>query len=77
LRRRVLWNQLRSPLLLLLIVAALASAMSGEWGDACIVLLIVMTSAGIGYWREYRAQSAAVRLADRIQTRRAPAGSAV
>ena len=40
-RARVLLNQLRSPLLLLLVFAAVASALSGEWFDAAIVLVIV------------------------------------
>jgi Mg2+-importing ATPase len=68
-RLRVLWNQLRSPLLLLLVFAALASALTGAWTDALIVVAIVIASAGIGYSREYTAQAAARRLRARIQTR--------
>jgi Mg2+-importing ATPase len=68
-RARVLWNQLRSPLLLLLIVAALASGFAGEWVDAAIVLAIIVASVGIGYSREYRAQSAAAQLQARMVTR--------
>src|SRR5688500_17606090 len=41
-RARVLWNQLRSPLLLLLLFAAAASAATREWVDAWIVLAIVL-----------------------------------
>jgi Mg2+-importing ATPase len=63
----VLWNQLRSPLLLLLLFAAGVSAVTGEWVDAVIVLAIVMASAGIGYTREYRAQTAAAGLRARVQ----------
>jgi Mg2+-importing ATPase len=66
-RLGVLWNQLRSPLLLLLLFAAGASAVTGEWVDAVIVLTIVLASAGIGYSREYRAQSAAAELRARVQ----------
>ncbi|MEY2920201.1 MAG: hypothetical protein RL261_1506, partial [Pseudomonadota bacterium] len=57
-RLGVLWNQLKSPLLLLLVFAAAASVATGEWVDAVIVIVIVLASAGIGYSREYRAQSA-------------------
>jgi Mg2+-importing ATPase len=60
-RARVLWNQLRSPLQLLLFLAIAAAAASGEWLNAAIVLAIVLLSAAIGYAREYRAQ---VTLAD-------------
>jgi Mg2+-importing ATPase len=66
-RLGVLWNQLRSPLLLLLLFAAGASAATGQWADAVIVLAIVMASAGFGYTREYRAQSTAADLRARVQ----------
>jgi P-type Mg2+ transporter len=68
-RLGVLWNQLRSPLLLLLLFAAGVSVVTGEWVDAAIVVAIVVASVGIGYSREYRAQSAAARLRARVQVR--------
>ncbi len=68
-RLGVLWNQLRSPLLLLLLFAAGVSVVTGEWVDAVIVLAIVVASVGIGYTREYHAQSAASRLRARVQVR--------
>ena len=37
--RRVLFNQIRNPLLLVLVFAALASAITGEWVDAVIVVV--------------------------------------
>ena len=61
-RLRVLLAQVRSPLLLLLVFAAAASALGGEWLDAAIVLTIVFATVGIGYSREYSAQSAAAAL---------------
>jgi len=66
-RLGVLWNQFRSPLLLLLLFAAGASVVTGEWLDAGIVLAIVAASTIIGYTREYRAQSAASQLRARVQ----------
>jgi P-type Mg2+ transporter len=68
-RTRVLWNQLRSPLLLILIFAAAGSALGGEWIDAGIVLAILAASTGIGYAREYRAQAAAEKLRRRVHAR--------
>jgi P-type Mg2+ transporter len=67
-RLRVLWNQLRSPLLLLLVFAAAASALTGEWIDASIVLIIVAATAAIGYVREYSAETAAAALRARIRS---------
>ena len=66
-RLGVLWNQLRSPLLLLLLFAAAVSIVTGEWADAVIVLAIVVASVGIGYTREYRAQTAAEELRARVR----------
>jgi Mg2+-importing ATPase len=67
-RLRVLWNQIRSPLLLLLVFAAVVSALTGEWVDAIIVGAIVVATAGIGYQREYSAQAAAAALRARVKT---------
>ncbi len=68
-RRRVLFNQIRNPLLLVLIFASGASAVTGEWVDAIIVLIIVVTTVGIGYAREYGAQSAAAALQARVRSK--------
>jgi Mg2+-importing ATPase len=68
-RTRVLWNQIRSPLLLLLLFAAVVSGVSGEWSDALIVSAIVVATVGIGYKREYSALSAAAALRVRVKTR--------
>jgi Mg2+-importing ATPase len=69
-RSGVLVRQFRSPLLLLLVFAAAASALSGEWLDSGIVLAIVVATVGIGYSREYSAQAAAAALRAhvRVQT---------
>src|SRR6185503_20859087 len=67
-RARVFWNQIRSPLLLLLVFAAGASAFTGEWIDATIVLAIVAATVGIGYTREYSAEAAAAALRARVRT---------
>jgi Mg2+-importing ATPase len=64
-----LLNQLRSPLLLLLVFAAITSAVVGELTDATIVLVILTASVGIGYLREYRAQAAAAKLQLQITAR--------
>jgi Mg2+-importing ATPase len=68
-RVRVLLNQVRSPLLLLLIFAAAASGLTGEWFDAGIVLTIVVATVAVGYSREYSAQAAADALRARVHVR--------
>jgi Mg2+-importing ATPase len=68
-RLDVLGRQLRSPLLLLLLFAATASAGTGEWIDAAIVLTIVVVTVLVGYSREYSAQAAAAALQARLRVR--------
>ena len=68
-RTRVLVNQIRNPLLLVLVFAAVASAMTGEWVDAVIVVVIVLATVSIGYTREYQAETAAAALQARVRTR--------
>jgi Mg2+-importing ATPase len=62
----VLWHQLRSPLLALLLVAAIASYFVGERSDAVIIAVIVGLSVGLGFVNEYRAEKAANALHDQI-----------
>ena len=68
-RLRVLWGQLRNPLLLLLVFAAVISALTGEWADSVIVLAVVFASVGVGFSREYSAQAAVAALRARVRTR--------
>jgi Mg2+-importing ATPase len=65
----VLARQLRSPLLLLLVLAAGASALTAEWLDAAIVFTIVIVTVAVGYSREYSAQGAAAALRARLHAR--------
>jgi len=68
-RLRVLANQIRNPLLWVLVFAATASAMTGEWVDAVIVFVIVLATVSIGYAREYNAEAAAAALQARVRSR--------
>jgi Mg2+-importing ATPase len=68
-RRRAFANQLRNPLLGVLVFAAAVSALTGAWSDAAIVLAIVVATVGVGYVREYDAEAAAAALRVRVRTR--------
>ena len=65
----VLWNQVRSPLLGLLLAAAIASYLVGEQSDAVIIGVIVAMSVGLGFVNEYRAEKAADALHEQISHR--------
>ncbi|GAA1976588.1 magnesium-translocating P-type ATPase [Terrabacter lapilli] len=62
----VLWHQLDSPLLGLLLVAATASYFVGERSDAVIIGIIVVVSVGLGFVNEYRAEQAAASLHSQV-----------
>ena len=59
-------NQFKSPLVLILIFAAVVSLLVGEWTDASIVLAVVLGSTVLGFAQEYRASNAVEKLRSRI-----------
>jgi P-type Mg2+ transporter len=63
----VLARQLKSPLLLLLVVAALVSVAVGEHASAAIILAIVGLSVGLGFVNEFRSERAVEALHNRIR----------
>jgi Mg2+-importing ATPase len=65
----ILARQLRNPLLLLLLAAALVSAFFGEGTDAVIITAIVSLSIGLGFFNEYRSEQAVAALHRQIQHR--------
>ena len=66
---RLLLDQFRSPLVLLLLFAMTLSLFLGETTDGVIVLVVVAGSALLGFWQEHRASKAVARLLAVIQTR--------
>ena len=65
----VLASQLRSPLLLLLAVTALASAFFGQGSDAVIIGVILAASVGLGFVNEYKAAKTAEALHSSVRHR--------
>ncbi len=55
---RILWGQLTSFMVVLLIVAAVVSAFLGDKADAAAILAIVLLNSLIGFRQEYRAEKA-------------------
>jgi Mg2+-importing ATPase len=64
---RVLLRQLRNPLLILLVAAALTSAFVGEGTDAAIILGIIGLSVGLGFFNEYRSERAVEALHSQLR----------
>ncbi|WP_198167645.1 magnesium-translocating P-type ATPase [Microbispora sp. ATCC PTA-5024] len=65
----VLLRQLRSPLLMLLLVAATVSFFVGERTDAVVIGVIVALSVGLGFANEYRAERAVEALHEHLRSR--------
>jgi Mg2+-importing ATPase len=63
---RVLRNQLRNPLLPLLAIASVVSALTGQRASAAIILVMIALSVGLGFFNEYRSERAVEELHARI-----------
>jgi Mg2+-importing ATPase len=63
---RTLFGQFRSPLVLILVFAAVISLVVRDWLDAVIILAIVFGSALLGFAQEHRASNAIARLRARV-----------
>ena len=63
----VLVRQLRNPLLILLVAAALISFAVGERTSALIILLIIGMSVGLGFFNEYRSELAVEALHSQLR----------
>lgn len=59
---QVLLNQFRNPVTLLLLGAAILSFFLRDSADAIIIIGIVLVSSLLGFWQEYRADTAVAQL---------------
>ncbi len=63
----VLLRQIRNPILILLLGAALVSGLTGGGTNALIIAVIVALSVGLGFFNEYRAERAMAALRAQIR----------
>jgi P-type Ca2+ transporter type 2C len=52
----VLWRQFQSPLIIILIVAALISVAQRDLTDALVIMIVVVVNTAVGFFQEYRAE---------------------
>lgn len=62
----LLLSQLRSPLVLILVFAAAVSVLVGDYSDGVIIGVIVLGSALLSFYQEYRATAAVEALRSRV-----------
>ena len=63
----VLFRQIRNPILVMLLAAALVSGLTGGGTNAVIIAVIVALSVGLGFFNEYRAEMAMEALRAKIR----------
>jgi Mg2+-importing ATPase len=65
---RDIGQQFRSPITILLFVAAAVSIALGEQVDGTVILLILLVSGFLGYWQEHHAATAVEQLLSLVRT---------
>ncbi len=55
---RILWEQMTSIMVVILIIAAVISLALGEYVDAIVIIAIILINAAIGFQQEYKAEEA-------------------
>ena len=63
----LLLNQFKSPIMIILVFATIASALLGDLVDAAIITLIVLGSVVLSFVQEYSAGKAAEALKDQVK----------
>ena len=66
---KLFFDRFRSPLVLILIFAAVVAFLVKDWLDALIVLSIVLISALLSFFQEYRANNAVESLRQRVSVK--------
>ncbi|MDZ7839119.1 MAG: cation-transporting P-type ATPase [Actinomycetota bacterium] len=59
---RVILNQVKSPLIYILLTAAVVSMVVGEIKDAVFIFFVIILNSGLGTYQEYRAEKSAQSL---------------
>lgn len=61
--------QFKNPIILILLLATGISALTGDWIDAGIILLIILASSVLSFFQEYSASEALKELREKVQVK--------
>ena len=62
-----LWGQVQSPLVYILLIAAVLAFFAGEKLDTIIIVASVILNVGIGFYQEYSSSQILKRLAEKVK----------
>lgn len=62
-------TQFKNPIILILLLATGISALTGDWIDAGIILLIILASSVLSFFQEYSASEALKELREKVQVK--------
>lgn len=62
-------NQFKNPIILILLIATIISSVTGEWIDAVIILIIILSSVTLSFFQEYSASNAIKKLRAKVQSK--------
>lgn len=68
-RLKILVHQFKSPLIYILIVAAVVTALLGEFIDTGVIVAVVILNAVVGYFQEYKAETSVRALKSMVVAR--------
>src|SRR3989338_11258939 len=65
----IFFRQFQSPLIIILVIAAMVTVVIGEWDDASIIIFAVVVNTFLGFYQENKAERAIADLRSYIQER--------
>lgn len=68
-RLKIVFNQVKSPLILILIIAGSVTVYLHQWIDAGVIFAAVLVNTVLGYWQENKAENVLELLKTYIKTR--------
>jgi len=63
----IIWHQVKNPLIIILLIAALVSIAIGDFKDAIFIFAVIVLNSALGAYQEYKAEKSAESLKSMMQ----------